>query len=159
MYSAVHSSAGLFIARAIPNPILGIAAAIASHYLLDAIPHGDTGFGDWMMSQNASQRIAVVSMIDLGSAALMVSYLVATHPGQAAWYLIAGAIGGILPDLLWGLRFIVDKVHPLPITSPLLHWHDRLHSWGHAKASYDMSFRAGLLYQGALLGLILGLRL
>lgn len=156
MYSPVHATAGLLIARAIPHPVVGLAAAVASHYFLDAVPHGDSGFGQWLTGPGAGRRIFVTEAFDLGSAALMVWWLVATHPDRAAWYLIAGAMAGILPDVLWGLRFIIDRPGwRVPILLPLLLWHDRLHSWGHAKANYDLPLWAGLTYQGGILAAVL----
>lgn len=160
MYSPVHATAGFFIARAIPNPVLGLAAAVASHYLLDAIPHGDAGFGPWLKNPGRVHRIIIVETLDLGTAALMIAYLVAVHPDRSAWYLIAGGIAGILPDLLWGVRWLLDAAgQQIPLVTACLHAHDRWHSWGHAQAKYDLPFRAGVMYQGALLALVLLLRL
>ncbi len=160
MYSPVHSTAGFFVARAIPNPVLGLAAAMASHYLLDAVPHGDSGFGPWLTGGHSARRIVTVEALDLGSAAMMTAYLVATHPDRPAWYLVAGAVAGILPDLLWGFRFVLEKLRwRIPLLSAFLHLHDRWHSWGHAKANYDLPFRLGLIYQGTLLAGVMLLRL
>lgn len=160
MYSPVHATAGFFIARAIPNPVLGIVAAVASHYVLDAIPHGDAGFGPWLTAPGVGRRVVIVEGLDLGSAALMVAYLVATHPDRSAWYLVAGAAAGILPDLIWGARYLLDRLRlNIPGLTRFVHLHDGWHAWGHAKAKYDLSFRAGLIFQGVLLGLVLLLRL
>lgn len=160
MYSPVHATAGLLVARAIPNPIIGIAAALTSHYVLDALPHGDSHFGPWLTEPGVRHRVMVVESLDLGSAALMVAYLVVTHPDRSLWYLIAGAIAGILPDLIWGLRYVLDRVKvTLPVITRLLYAHDRLHSWGHARAKYDLSFRAGLITQGIALAVVILLRL
>ena len=160
MYSPVHATAGLYIAALVPDPLIGLPLAVASHYMLDAIPHGDTGLGPWMTADGKRHRILTVEGIDLGSAALMVSWLVIMHPNIAPWYLIAGAIGGILPDLLWGTSFVFSKfLPPIPVITPLLHWHDRVHSWGHAKVEDDVPYRVGLIYQGLLLAVVLMLRL
>ena len=160
MYSPVHATAGFFVARLVPHPVLGIVAAVASHYLLDAVPHGDSHFGPWLKDLGRRNRIVAVETLDLGSAALMVTYLVATHPGRPVWYLVAGAVAGILPDLVWGLRYLLDTWRwNAPVIGWLLHQHDRLHNWGHAKASYDISFMAGILSQAIVLGAVLILRL
>ena len=41
MYSPIHATTGLLLATAIPNPALAFLAGVGSHYILDAIPHGD----------------------------------------------------------------------------------------------------------------------
>lgn len=156
MYSPVHATAGFFVALAVPNPAIGLPLAVASHYLLDAIPHGDTGLGSWMTVTGSRHRLIIVESIDLGSAALMVGWLIATHPAAAPWYLVAGAVAGILPDLLWGTSYLLGKLfRPIPGLTRLLHWHDRGHSWGHAKPKYDLPFRVGLIGQGLILALVL----
>lgn len=155
MYSPVHATAGLCIALAAPSPWVGIPLAIASHYLLDAVPHGDSGLGAWMTFNKGVRRIIAVEFFDLGAAALMVSFLISMHPEQSPWYLLAGAIGGILPDLLWGARFVLDRIGRFRFISHILHVHDQIHAWGHAKAVYDIPFRTGLLAQGLLLAAVL----
>lgn len=156
MYSPVHATAGLLIVAAIPDPLVGLPLAVASHYLLDAIPHGDSGLGPWLTTTGKHHRIITVEGIDLGTAALMVTWLVATHPATPVWYLVAGAIAGILPDLMWGTSFMLKKLpFTIPIITSFLGWHDRMHSWGHAKPKYDIPYRAGLIYQGVILGIVL----
>lgn len=160
MYSPVHATAGLLIATAIPHPAIGIPVALLSHYALDMIPHGDTHFGYWVKEPGRAHRILIVEIIDLGTAAAMTAWLVAIHPEKAWWYLVAAAIAGILPDLIWGTRFVLQKIAPpIPLVTNFLAWHDRLHSVRHARARDDISFRAGVIYQAALLAVVLIFRL
>lgn len=160
MYSPVHATAGTLIATLMPNPIAAFVVAWASHYALDALPHGDTGLGDWMRSDHAMRRIIGVEILDLGGAAAVVTTLIAQHPQHAWPTLLAGAIGGILPDLMWGLRFVLDSLGwRIPLVTTLLHQHDRWHSWVHAKHHYDVPFAVGIIYQLCILSLIFLLRL
>lgn len=148
MYSPIHAATGLLIAQITPNPAVAFLAGMASHYVLDAIPHGDTGFGSWLTGGHAKRRILTIETVDLGMAAIVVLALVATHPTQWWLKLVAGALGGITPDLLWGLRFVLDSAHiTIPGFTRFLHWHDRWHTWGHAKHPYDIPFAAGVVIQ------------
>lgn len=158
MYSPVHATAGVLLAAAIPNPALGLVAAFSSHYLLDAIPHGDEHVGPWMTGANAASRVAAVETADLGLAALMTAALVATFPQHTAGYLVAGAIVAILPDLLWGGAFLLEQVAGLKKVKTALSWHGRWHTWIHARPSYDVPFGVGLGYQILVLFIVLWFR-
>ncbi len=93
--------------------------------------------------------------VDLGLAAIVVLTLVASHPNQGWIKLVAGAVGGITPDLLWGLRLVLDRRGwRIPWLTPFLHRHDHWHSWGHAKHFYDVPFVVGLVIQAVLLSLV-----
>lgn len=156
MYSPVHATAGLLLATVMPDPISAFVVGAGSHYLLDAIPHGDTGLGSWLTGGHAVRRIVTVESVDLGLAAIVVLGFIANHTGQRWVKLVAGAIGGVTPDILWGMRYMLDRNHiQIPLLTPFLHRHDRWHNWGHAKHRYDVNFTVGLITQAVLLFLVL----
>lgn len=143
-----------------PDPVSAFLVGVGSHYLLDAVPHGDTNFGQWLTGGHAKRRIAVVESLDLGLAAIVVLGLLLNHPEQWWVKLVAGAVGGIVPDLLWGLRFVLDSRHiRIPLVTSFLHHHDRWHTWGHAKHPYDLPFAVGIILQGLLISLVFLLQL
>ena len=155
MYSPVHASVGVMLATAMPDPATAFLAGLASHYVLDAIPHGDMEVGPWMISKDPFKRLLLVEIFDLGIAAGMVIFLVGQYPTHPLLTLLAGAIGAILPDLAWGGEFVLGKLKLLPVwLKKILDLHGRWHTWTHAKHSYDMPFMAGLAYQLALVLLI-----
>lgn len=102
------------------HPVLGFFAAVASHYLADAIPHWDyaisAGAGwkekpkeDWTPEDFHQFRLRIRHDLariaaDAGIGALAV--LVLTRPASPAdWLWVGGAIvGGMLPDFLQGLH-------------------------------------------------------
>ncbi|MFH2019745.1 MAG: hypothetical protein ABII80_03985 [bacterium] len=45
MLSISHAATGAFIAVKVTNPLLSIPLILATHYLLDAVPHWDAGTG------------------------------------------------------------------------------------------------------------------
>lgn len=160
MYSPIHASAGLLLAQFMPNPAAAFFAGVVSHYILDAVPHGDTGLGPWLTGGHARRRIVTIETIDLGLAAIVVLSMVERH--SATWWLtlVAGAVGGIMPDLLWGVRFVFDNQGwRIPLITRFLHAHDRWHSWGHAKHPYDIPFAAGIVIQAILLASVFLLHL
>lgn len=160
MYSPIHASVGLLLAQYMPNPAAAFVVGAASHYLLDAVPHGDTGLGPWLTGGHARRRILTIETMDLGLATIAVLALVGSHPTTWWLTLVAGAVGGVTPDLLWGVRFVFDsKGWRIPLITPFLHHHDRWHSWGHAKHPYDIPFAAGLIVQAILLTAIFLLHL
>ncbi len=65
-----------------------------------------------------------------------------------------------MPDLMWGARFVLDSANiQIPLITRFLHWHDRWHSWGHAKHPYDIPFAVGIVEQVTLIALVFLLRL
>lgn len=143
-----------------PDPVSAFLAGVGTHYLLDAIPHGDTGVGDWLRGPGALRRIIGVESIDLGLTVIIVALLLIGHPSTQWLKLIFGALGGITPDLLWGLRFVLDRREwNVPLLSRFVHLHDRWHKWGHAKAAYDVPFTVGIMAQIVFLAVSLSLHL
>lgn len=156
MYSPLHATVGLLLAERLPNAPIAFLVGVASHYVLDAIPHGDSHFGAWLTSKDPLRRIIFVEALDLGLAAFVIIGLLLSQPARLAPKLIAGAIGGITPDVLWGLRFLLDTSGwRVPGLTAFLHLHDRWHNWGHAKAHYDVPFVVGLATQVSVLIAIL----
>lgn len=160
MYSPTHATVGLFVATVMPDPVSAFLAGVGTHYLLDAIPHGDTGVGDWLRAPGAVRRIIRVESIDLGLTVIIVALLLTGHPSNQWLKLIFGGLGGIIPDLLWGLRFVLDRRQwHIPLLSRFVHLHDRWHKWGHAKAAYDVPFTVGIMIQIVFLVVSLSLHL
>lgn len=102
MYSPIHAVVGVLLAEHFPNAPAAWLAGVASHYILDAIPHGDSHFGAWLTSRDPLRRIVFVESLDLGLALMVVIALGLQHPGHEIIKLAAGAVGAVTPDLLWG---------------------------------------------------------
>ena len=155
MYSPLHATTGALLATVMPNPAAAVLAGIASHYILDAIPHGDSLTSGWLSSP---RRIVRVESLDLGTAVFVSWWVIAHHPHSLAWSMALGAIGGVLPDMLWGARLVLDRLGwRIPLFLRGLRWHDKFHAWSHAKPNYDLSFKVGLIGQVILLVFLLQL--
>lgn len=81
MTTACHAAAGALVGSFTGSPALGFAAGLASHALLDVVPHYDV----------SDYRVDVVLTI-LAGAGLWVA---SGGQGPVVW----GMIGGIVPDL------------------------------------------------------------
>lgn len=153
MYSPLHAAAGLTVTAAIPNPAIGIPLAILSHYVLDRIPHGDLRKPPVMAAWPEGKRLAITELIDLPLAALVVWHLTTVFPGTPTWYLVAGAIAGILPDMLWGGKFLLERLGwKIPGLTPLLARHHQWHEWIHVRQAQDIPFMAGIGYHLVVIG-------
>ena len=117
------------------NPAAAFAVGLASHYVVDAIPHWDWPLkslekkpeeGHFASTVNFSFGAISIDLLriaidtSMGLVALGVVYLIAGH----AWSLIAlaaAAFGGILPD---GLQFLFFATRA---RSRVLEYHQRFH--------------------------------
>ena len=85
-----HVLSGALIGALARRPVPAFAAGVASHFVLDAIPH----WGDWG-SQRRFMRVAVPD--GLVSLAVMGALTAASPPGRRA-AVLAGMTGAALPD-------------------------------------------------------------
>ena len=86
-----HVLSGALIGALARRPLPAFAAGVASHFVLDAIPH----WGDWG-SRRRFMRVAVPD--GLLSLAVMGALTAASPPGQRA-AVLAGMTGAALPDV------------------------------------------------------------
>ena len=85
-----HVLSGALIGALARRPVPAFAAGVASHFVLDAIPH----WGDWS-SQRQFMRVAVPDGVV--SLAVMGALTAASPPGRRA-AVLAGMTGAALPD-------------------------------------------------------------
>jgi hypothetical protein len=163
MTLATHAITGAAVASFVPqNPFLGFALGFASHFAIDAIPHYDYPIlSDSIHPQKNELRMkfdrlffrdAVHFTLDacVGIAiAIAMAMFAQPHDNLLAITLIAGSIGGILPD---PLQFVSKKIRHEPLTSL-----QRFHKWIHA----DWHLRdtghlwTGIISQSVLVALVI----
>lgn len=94
MTATNHVVTGALIAAAVRQPYLAVPLALASHVVMDAMPH----FG-WHGPKNGKIFMAILGA-DMFCASLVLLALLLSHP--AGWLLmVACAIAAASPDLLW----------------------------------------------------------
>ena len=86
-----HVLCGAAIGAAVGRPAAALPLGVASHFVLDAIPH----WGGWMSEQHFL-RVAVADGLT-GLGAMAAAYALAPRGRRAA--VLAGMVGAALPDL------------------------------------------------------------
>jgi hypothetical protein len=134
------------------GPVSALCLGVASHFALDAIPHGDAGIGHWVHSSpnhvTKLKRLLPMVFADqiLGAGVffLLLSspFLDSTH----FWTLFAGAFGSILPDYLTGIRDLLTQ------PPKWIEWIHRLHEKCHYRGKEPFTIFTGLIFQSLLVG-------
>lgn len=122
MTATAHSLIGASIARLSPNPYLSIPLAILSNFLMDFIPHWDTGT-NWR--HRPKMLTALFTSIDV-ALGILVAFLIfgkKTNP----FYLLILVFAATLPDYLEAPYLFLGWNFP-PFS-----WFYRLQSKFHAK--------------------------
>jgi hypothetical protein len=112
MTASNHMLAGAVIAISIKQPLLVVPIALASHFVLDALPH----FGvhkDDPLERNRHPVFKVVLTLDilLAITALLFVLLAFRDPTVPTWLVLAGMLLAWIPDSVWVLRFFREIRH------------------------------------------------
>ncbi len=98
-----HAAAGALISQVVPNPVLAFALSFVSHFVMDAIPHGDTHqYERYQRRERVRRAIAYVTMDAIAAmifAVALFRYAPLLYPDATA----AAIAGSVLPDFLVGL--------------------------------------------------------
>ena len=107
-----HVLSGALVGLACPGPVSGLAAGVASHFVLDTVPHwGDVEF-DEMVPVGVKDGLTGLAAMGL---------VLAATPGPRRARVLAGMCGAAFPDL--------DKPSILFFgRSPFPAWMDRFHA-------------------------------
>jgi len=139
MLNTPHVLTGAVIGVATGNPVIGFLGGLASHFLLDSVPHTDPGtwHHDEPFPHPVNERDMTIGFVDLAIAIGLVLWLAGEAPLVAAAPL-AAMFGAILPDILVVISLFWPKFSTYPglnkyfaltekyhKTMPLKYWH-----WG-----------------------------
>lgn len=104
MILSPHILAGAALALNVSNPIAGLGLAIASHYILDAVPHAEYSIGDFTGFLGGGSFVkALPAMIRIGidgGGAILAAIGISTLLGYSPMLAFAGGVAGALPDAL-----------------------------------------------------------
>jgi hypothetical protein len=112
MLATTHSLTSAVIISQLPSPALGLPVVLASHYLLDLIPHWDTGSG-LTKDLKTRKKAFFETLIDLATAGILV-FLFFQNGKPFSPLLWGAVILGILPDLLEFPALFFD-IRPFPL--------------------------------------------
>ena len=125
MFLTVHATAGALLGTFTNSPTLAFALGVISHAVLDIIPHGDE-----TIFLRPTQREYIVTLIraTIVDGIVMCAVLAfVLRPDRAvpSPTVIAGIIGGILPDIIHGTNNFLPSVRWL---QAFKRFHHRIHS-------------------------------
>lgn len=146
MTLATHAVIGAIIASKFPeHPVLGFGLAFASHFVLDAIPHWDYRLStlqeneDDLMKNRMPISVSRKFMGDLLKTGIdcilgiMAALLLFWDKNPVV--VLAGAVGGVLPD---ALQFIYFHIQKEPLVA-LQRFHMLLHTRNKMKSARILS--------------------
>ncbi|MFH1170506.1 MAG: hypothetical protein V1704_03015 [Candidatus Vogelbacteria bacterium] len=166
MILATHAITSAALAALMPDqPILAFTAGVASHFLLDAIPHWDYDLRSSRKDENNPLNNDMIigrdfwfDLIKLGADTflglalgwLFFHQFFLDHGSLGLLTFAAGAIGGLLPD---ALQFAYFKLRP-----PAGGWLtalQRFHYWIHADQAWKLKPLVGIVSQTLLVATII----
>lgn len=124
MTITTHATIGAVIGQATGSPEVAFSLGMASHFLVDMIPHGDTGLSDNFRIHKRRRKHAMAYAIIDGIVAVFFVLLLANVRDLSATPAFTwGIVGSVLPDLLIGVYEITK--------TPWLRWFNKMHFWFH----------------------------
>lgn len=125
MLETPHVLIGAAIATAIPNPVVALPLALASHFITEYIPHWNPHlFTELKTLGRVSHRSLTIVTID-ASLALAVGTWIALHSPQPS-IVLAACLLAVLPDVL-EIPYFFFNWHP-KFEERLVLW-QRAHQW------------------------------
>lgn len=111
MTAANHMLVGAIVAVGVQRPLLVAPLAIASHFLLDVLPHFGVHRGD-TTQRNKHPLFRYVITIDILLTATLLILLPSVLEGAVSWWiLLLGMIFAFLPDFVWIHHFFYELWH------------------------------------------------
>ncbi len=143
MFVTTHALLGALVAEQVPHePWLAFVLGMATHFLSDIIPHGDTAMYKGYISGSKVKRAIAYAAIDSCVAIATVLFLFNTKFFENRFSISMGIIGGILPDFLVAVYEV--------FRFKWLRWFHRLHFYFHnliCSHHGDMAFSSGFAMQ------------
>ena len=124
MTLTTHATLGAVIGHATGNPLFAFIFGFISHFIIDMIPHGDTGLADnYKIKKIRRKQAFAYVMVDAVVAILFILILANTKDIISVRNFTWGIAGSVLPDLVVGLYEITK--------SKYLRWFNTLHFFFH----------------------------
>ncbi|MFH1188083.1 MAG: hypothetical protein V1688_04485 [bacterium] len=140
MLISVHTAVGVIIAENVKISAAGIfVLAVASHFVLDFIPHGDGNLIHWFSRHINRDLILSLSVIDAFIAIFYLLYIFSYTVIPKSAHIFWAVLGSILPDFL----NIYYQIFKPKILEPFSRFHNYIHNLVRSK----MTVKQGLLLQ------------
>lgn len=157
MTLAVHAAVGMLVGRLTGNPILAMGSGIASHFLLDMIPHGDEYLlHNYHKKHRVNESVAYV-VADVLLTAGVLGFLFTHGMFSKSFSGLMGAVGGLIPDFLVGIYELFPRKMKLLAKYVSFHHHNHHILIKKFFRERDVHHTWALLTQGIFVALFLGL--
>lgn len=147
MFITTHAAMGALVGELLPtHPFLAFVVSAALHFVVDAIPHGDTHLYKGFIAGDKVTRAVAFTVVDGVLALLAVLAFFAWREMGPRGPVALGIAGGVLPDLLVGI-YEVTRVR-------WLRWFHRFHFFFHnfVTSRYkDLSLPVGITMELSIL--------
>ncbi|MDZ4296100.1 MAG: hypothetical protein U1A16_01885 [Patescibacteria group bacterium] len=146
MLLAPHFVVGAVVASTVPNPALGLVLAMASHFVLDQLPHWhytseDNALTRPLNTAGAAQALAVFLRIALD--VLLGVFLVLLANPASAVFALAGGVVACLPDFFLFLGWQLPG-------SRVLGWWRVMHQAIHIRPANEPAWPLGVPLQAVM---------
>jgi hypothetical protein len=138
MFLLVHATVGAVLAELLPVPAAA-AAGFASHFVVDAVPHGDEWIGRELARPGRLHWLVALALLDGLAALSFVTILWVSGLFQNSAGAFSGALGAMLPDALVGASELSN--------GRLWSGFARRHTQSHQLLGYELSLPVGAAVQ------------
>lgn len=124
MYLIAHTSLSLVIGATTTNPVWAFILAFLAHFVLDAIPHDSKKMYLWQQNLSLKKVNKILFLIEVIEFILIFCLLLSLYFQQKlilSWTMLAAIIGGVLPDVIWGINNLTHK--KIKILNKYHQWH------------------------------------
>lgn len=142
MFIATHVAMGTIIGQNVPSAGLAFGLSVASHFMLDLVPHGDSKLYRNYKAGISTARSLIYVAIDSSFSIGLFVYLLENAAYASRSMIILSVIGAILPDLLVALA----EAFPGRAGAWIQRTHMRIHD-SVASRLGEIRFRTGVALQ------------
>jgi hypothetical protein len=151
MFITTHAAIGALLAEAVPNhPVAAFCLGVASHFLSDIIPHGDShlykGFVSGTKVRRALAYVTIDGVIALFFSLFLLNTKLVDNQLATTW----GIVGGVLPDLMVGV-YEVTRFRALRLFHRFHFFFHNMISAKHGDLSFPAGFSMQLIFLAALI--------
>lgn len=144
MYLTIHAAIGATAGKIFSSePLIAFAIGVASHFIFDAIPHGDENIKTWKLFRTKMQRTAAAALIDFAILLIFAVIWIKNSSASEIPSIMYGMSGAMLPDVLCGFQELTG--------TSILNWHIKFHSWAHKIIKTNIPTLWGFVFQSLIL--------
>lgn len=145
MTATNHAATGAVLALAVQHPFIAFPLALASHFMLDVLPHYGVPY-DKRPHHQTFGRVLAIDAVMLPVTAIALLFI-----ADAAWWVVLIAMFlAICPDFVWVYRYWREKKGLVLAKNKFTYWHARI-QWGERPWGWIVEIAWYVLIVGVLL--------